>query len=138
MAFLVKPIKQADLEPAIANWWSDDHGLAVVEPDVLYVRGSIMATLDRRIVGNDTDAVEVKSTAKYVSRPERYWWWQCQAQCYAADLERVHLAVLDASMSLSNYVVERDDEAIATSSRPSAASPTAPPGSTTRRSSSKA
>ena len=41
-----------------------------------------MATLDRRIVGNDTDAVEIKSTAKYVSRPERYWWWQCQAQCY--------------------------------------------------------
>ena len=32
---------------------------------------------------------------------------------HCADLERVHLAVLDASMNLATYVVERDDEAIA-------------------------
>ncbi len=101
------------LEAAIANWWADDHGIALDEPDVMYVRGPLMATLDRRIVGNDTDAVEIKTTAKYISRPERYWWWQCQAQMYCADLERVHVAVLDASMALSTYVVERDDGAIA-------------------------
>ena len=68
------------LEPAIAEWWSDEHGIALYEPDVMYARGPILATLDRRIVGNDTDAVEIKTTAKHVTRPERYWWWQVQAQ----------------------------------------------------------
>lgn len=101
------------LEPAIANWWSDEHGIAVYEPDVLYVRGEWMATLDRRIVGNETDAVEIKTTARYVSRPEPHWVWQCQAQMYCADLERVHLVVLDASMRLQTFVIERDEQAIA-------------------------
>ena len=70
------------LEGAIAEWWSDEHGIALYEPDVMYVRGPILATLDRRIVGNDTDAVEIKTTAKHVAGPERYWWWQMQAQMY--------------------------------------------------------
>jgi putative phage-type endonuclease len=101
------------LEDAIAAWWSDEHGLAVYEPDVLHLRAPILATLDRLIVGTDTDAVEVKTTAKKITRPERYWWWQVQAQCWAAGLDRVHLAVLDASMDLTTYVVQRDDDAIA-------------------------
>lgn len=100
------------LEPAIANWWADDHGVTLYEPDVMYVRGDVMATLDRRIVGNDTDAVEIKTTARYVNRPEPYWVWQCQAQMWCADLQRIHLVVLDASMSLATYVVARDEEMI--------------------------
>jgi putative phage-type endonuclease len=100
------------LEAAVADWWADDHGVAIYEPDVLYSAWPLMATLDRRIVGNDTDAVEIKTTAKHINAPERYWWWQCQAQMHCAELERVHLAVLDASMNLATYVVERDDDAI--------------------------
>jgi putative phage-type endonuclease len=100
------------LEAAIASWWSEEHGIALYEPDVMYAAGPLLATLDRRIVGNDTEAVEIKTTAKHVSGPERYWWWQVQAQMHCAELERVHLAVLDASMNLASYLVERDDQAI--------------------------
>jgi predicted phage-related endonuclease len=102
------------LEAAIAEWWADDHGVQLYEPNVLYtVNDVVMATLDRLIIGNGTDAVEIKTTAKHVSGPERYWWWQCQAQCLCVRLERVHLAVLDASMDLAAYVVEADDDAMA-------------------------
>jgi predicted phage-related endonuclease len=101
------------LEPAVANWWAAEHGVELVEPDVMYVRGDLMATLDRRIVGVDDECVEIKTTARYVSGPELHWWWQCQCQMYCADLRRVHLAVLDASMALQTFVIARDDEAIA-------------------------
>ena len=100
------------LEPAIAEWWSDEHGIALYEPDVLYVRGDGW----RRSTGASSATTPKPSRSRrrpsYVNRPERYWWWQCQAQMYCADLERVHLAVLDASMRLATYVVERDEEAI--------------------------
>lgn len=101
------------LEAAVADWWADEHGVAVVEPEVMYACGRILATLDRAIVGNDREAVEVKTTAQRVSDVEPSWWWQTQAQMFCADLDRVHVAVLDGSMDLSSYTVDRDDEAIA-------------------------
>jgi hypothetical protein len=64
------------------------------------------------MVGSDTDAVEIKTTTRRVSEPERYGWWQCQAQCLAAGLHRVHLAVLDRSMDLATFVVEADANAM--------------------------
>jgi putative phage-type endonuclease len=101
------------LEAALADWWSDEHGIAVYEPDVLYIAdGVVMATLDRRVVGSDTDAVEVKTTAKRITEPEPYWWWQCQAQCLCAGLDRVHLAVLDGSMDLATYTVDAEQHAM--------------------------
>lgn len=101
------------LEAAVADWWADAVGVAVYEPEVMYVKGRLLATLDRRIVGNDREAVEVKTTSKRVVEVEPYWWWQVQAQMLCADLDRVHVAVLDATMDLSAYTVDRDDEAIA-------------------------
>jgi predicted phage-related endonuclease len=100
------------LEAAIAEWWADDHGLAVYEPTQLFICGDVMATLDRCIVGNNTDAVEIKTSAKHITEPEPYWWWQCQAQCLCAGLERVHLVVLDGSMDLVTHVVEADQHAM--------------------------
>jgi putative phage-type endonuclease len=112
------------LEAAIASWWSEEHGLALYEPDVMYAAGPLLATLDRRIVGTDTDALEIKTTAKYVTGPERYWWWQVQAQMYCADLHRVHVAVLDASMSLATT-------SSCVTTRPSSAWSSPPPTSCT-------
>jgi putative phage-type endonuclease len=101
------------LESALAEWWADDHGVMLVEPDALYLYDDIvMATLDRHIVGSDTDAVELKTTAKHVTEPERYWWWQCQAQCLCADLERVHLVVMDGGLDLATYVIDADRHAM--------------------------
>lgn len=100
------------LEPAIALWFSELSGIALVEPDVLYVRGEVMATLDRIPVGVSDEAIEIKSTSRHVNGCERSWWWQVQSQCYAAELSKVHVVVLDAGMSLQTFVVERDDDAI--------------------------
>lgn len=100
------------LEAAVADWWAADHGLEVYEPEVMYCSGRLLATLDRRIVGADRDAVEVKTTAKRVGGVEEHWFWQGQAQMLCADLDRVHFAVLDGSMDLVSYTIERDDEAI--------------------------
>lgn len=101
------------LEPVVADWWAEEHGVSIYEPKVLYVCGRMMATLDRAIVGNDTDALEIKTTAKETDGVLDYWWWQAQAQMLCADRQRIHFAVLDASMDLCSYTVERDDEAIA-------------------------
>jgi putative phage-type endonuclease len=97
------------LEEAVAQWWSDDHGVIVFEPTELYLYDDVvMATLDRRLVGSDTDALEIKTTSRHVSEVELYWWWQCQAQCLCAGQERVHLACLDATMDLQSFVIEAD------------------------------
>ena len=101
------------LEAAIADWWADEHGVGIYQPKVMYACGRLLATLDRRIVGNDREAVEAKSTSKRVTEPEPYWFWQVQAQMVCADLDVVHLAVLDGSMDLTSYTVERDNLAIA-------------------------
>lgn len=101
------------LEAVIAEWWSDDHGIEIHEPDVMYVNGRFLANPDRLIAGAPLEALEVKSTALRVSGVEDYWWWQAQAQMHCGGWERIHFAVLDASMDLSSYVVERDDAAIA-------------------------
>lgn len=100
------------LEGAVADWWSDDHGLAVVEPDVMYRHGRLLATLDRRVVGADKDALEVKTTRHEVVEVKEHWWWQAQAQIVCADLDRVHFAVLDCTMDRKDFTVERDDDAI--------------------------
>lgn len=102
------------LEAAVALWYSDELGLALEEPDVMYVdaSGSLCATLDRRVVGADV-AVEVKTTAGYVREPLPHWVVQAQAQMLCAELERVELAVLDATLDLSVYPVEPDPELMA-------------------------
>jgi predicted phage-related endonuclease len=102
------------LEAAVAEWWSDEHGIAVFPADRLFLHDElVLATPDYLIVGCDDECVEVKTTARTVLEPEPYWWWQCQAQMLAGDLARVHLAVLDRSMDLQCWIVERDDQALA-------------------------
>lgn len=98
------------LEAAIAQWWSDENALALVEPDVLYIFGDIfVSTLDRRVVGAPV-AVEIKTTNRFVSEPEPYWRWQCLVQCLCGDLDHVELVVLDQSMDLKTFVIEPDAE----------------------------
>lgn len=97
------------LEAAVAEWYSAELGLALEEPEVLYLdgTGSLCATLDRRVVGTLV-GVEIKTTGHYVREPEAYWVIQAQAQMLCAGLERVELAVLDASLDLEVYPVLPD------------------------------
>lgn len=102
------------LESAVAEWWGDEHGIAVYPTDRLFLHDElVLATPDYLIVGVDDEVVEVKTTARTILEPERYWWWQCQAQMLAGDLLRVHLAVLDRQMDLQSFVIERDEHACA-------------------------
>lgn len=101
------------LEPVVGEWWSEEHGIGIYAPQVMYLNGRLLATLDFGIAGAEREALEVKTTAHKVDGVTESWWWQGQAQAHCADLDRVHFAVLDGSMDLASYVVERDDDAIA-------------------------
>ena len=103
------------LEHAVAAWWEEEHGIALHEPTELYVSpdGAMCATLDRRPVGNATVAVEIKTTAKTIAEPERYWLDQCVAQMWCADLDAVELVAMDATLQLQTWRIERDDDRVA-------------------------
>jgi putative phage-type endonuclease len=100
------------LEHAIASWWEEDHGIALVEPTELYVHGDVLiATLDRRVVGTDI-GIEIKTSNHLVTECSRYWYWQTQVQMLCAELGRVDVVVLDPSMVLKGFTVlpQRDDQ----------------------------
>lgn len=103
------------LEEAVAQWWAVEHGCDIAEaPNLFMVDDVLIATLDRLVLGEQCAkkvGLEVKTTAMHVDGVEPYWWWQAQAQCVAADLDHVEFAVLDASMSLRSFTVQRDEEA---------------------------
>lgn len=100
------------LEEAVASWWAQERGHELSEATDLYVaNGVVCATLDREIHG-ERAALEVKTTAAYVSEPMRYWYWQAQAQLACTGYERIELAVLDGSMLLNSYTVLPDASAI--------------------------
>lgn len=98
------------LEHAVAAWWEEEHGIALVEPDVLYVYDdTLIATLDRRVVGANI-GVEIKTSNRFVGEIARSWYWQAQAQCLCADLDQVHVVVLDPGMDLKLFEVDPDAE----------------------------
>jgi predicted phage-related endonuclease len=98
------------LEAAVATWWEEEHGLALIEPEVLYLYDdTLIATLDRLVVGTRV-AVEIKTTNRFTAHPARSWYWQAQAQVLCADLEAVELVVLDPTMELKCFTIEPDAE----------------------------
>ena len=98
------------LEHAVARWWEEEHGIALLEPDELYVYDdALIATLDRLVVGAPV-AIEIKTTNRYIDELERSWYWQAQVQALCADLEHVEIVVLDPTMELKRFFVEPDDE----------------------------
>jgi putative phage-type endonuclease len=98
------------LEHAIATWWEEEHGIALVEPAELYVYDdALIATLDRRVVGANI-GVEIKTSNRFVGRLERSWYWQAQTQMLCAGLDQVHVVVLDPSMDLKVFEVDPDPD----------------------------
>ena len=102
------------LEAAVADWWADEHELRVDDVTVLHAvhtnddRPVILATLDRTIVGFPLAALEVKTTRDYISELPPHWQIQGQAQMLCADLEAIEFAVLDGTMQLKSFRLERD------------------------------
>jgi len=98
------------LEPVLLEWFGDQQGVKVITPDVLYVNGRLMATLDGEIVGSDEDIVEAKSTSQRWPEPPLHVQWQATAQCAASGRKRCWIVWLDASMRLQFTVIEPSDE----------------------------
>ena len=108
-----------DMEPYIAMK-AEEHLGVPLRRSLMYRRGVMMATPDYEPHYDAADfdlppswGVELKSTRTYLRGSiKRYWWWQCQGQCWSADWEMVHLFALDATLEVQHYEVWRDDDAI--------------------------
>jgi putative phage-type endonuclease len=96
------------LEEAVASWWAAEHDLVLVDPGELYLYEDIIcSTLDRVVMGS-ADIVEIKTTNRYCTEPERHWTHQVQAQLLCTGADRAHLVVLDSTLDLKTFVIEAD------------------------------
>jgi putative phage-type endonuclease len=97
------------LEHGIAMWFAQEMDWTVEKNMNMFVRGHLAATPDYWT--NDlNDLVEIKTTAKFVTEPERYWLWQVQGQMLCTNTERVHVVWVDSSMDIKHVTVEADSE----------------------------
>ncbi len=101
------------LEDVIAQWWAEENGCEVTEPDVLYVTGRMMATVDRIVTVPSFDAaeglpVEIKTTAHHRERPEPHWLYQCQAILACTGQPELALVWFDSSLDIRTQFVEAD------------------------------
>ncbi len=101
------------LEPVLLDWFGDQHGVKVITPDVLYVNGRLLATLDGEIVGNDDELVEAKSTSQRWEEPPEHVRWQIVAQCAASGRRAGWCVWLDSSMRLQEQLIVPDPAEIA-------------------------
>jgi hypothetical protein len=105
------------MEPYISNVAEEMLGVKLSQAP-MYRRGVMLATPDRIVENgdltvNETWGVEIKSTRMFLrGQIKRSWWWQCQAQMWCADWERVVVAALDASLEVAIFEVWRDEDAI--------------------------
>lgn len=100
------------LESGLITAAQEELHLQVETPEVMYLNGRIIATLDG--LANDGRLIECKTTTKWVANdlclPE--WYWQAQAQMFCADAELVTFVVLDRQLRISMFDVLRHNNDI--------------------------
>lgn len=102
------------LEQGLLDYASAELGCTIVTPDVMYLNGRIISTLDG--LTNDPSRVfEVKTTTGWVQGDPclHEWFWQAQAQMHCTGVDKVTFIVLDRQLRITMFDVLRDDEAIA-------------------------
>ena len=103
------------LEPSLISYASDKMNVQLVTPNVMYLNGRVISTLDARGVGADSGVVvEAKTNNGWslgMDLPTS-WWWQAQAQMHCTDTASVTFVVLDRQMRLGLQEVMRSDEGI--------------------------
>jgi hypothetical protein len=87
----------------------------VIEPDVLHVRGRVMATVDRLVMRGTAIVptgmpIEIKNPGHRVREPEVHWLDQCQAIMWVVDVDEMELVWFDSSMDLHERRIHRDPE----------------------------
>lgn len=103
------------LEPALIKHAQNELLMPLVTPNVMYLHGRVIATLDARGLGDDADVVvEAKTNNKWAlgNAMPAHWWWQAQAQMYCTDTEGITFVVLDKHMRLGMHIVDRCDASI--------------------------
>lgn len=101
------------LEPVLINWYNDMTNSEVVTPDVMYVVGRLIATLDG--VDKDGIPVEVKTTRKkWTGQLPRHWYWQGVQQAICKDTNKVIWVVFDSDLNMHFHeqIVTSDEKAI--------------------------
>jgi predicted phage-related endonuclease len=97
------------LEESIAQWYAQEAGVRLYEPDVMFVAGPILATVDRLTATGPDVLVEIKTANGYLTEPEQYWLDQTQAELLCTGRDHGVIVWLDASMDLQDYEVDGDD-----------------------------
>ena len=103
------------LEPALIGYASTQLGIDLVVPDVMYLHGQVISTLDARGVDAHTDTiVEAKTNNRWALGMDVLptWYWQAQAQMHCTDTEVIHFSVLDKHMRLGIQQVVRNQDHI--------------------------
>lgn len=101
------------LEPFLLEWYGDKVGVEIVTPDVLYVCGRLMATIDGIPVGDADWWVEAKTTRQRWDEPPPYVYWQVVAQAAASGRRIGVVVALDADMRLKTWELEPTQDEIA-------------------------
>ena len=102
------------LEPALIQYASEELNLDLETPEVMFLNGRIIATLDARAIGMDEIVVEAK-TNNYWSHGQPLpdsWFWQAQAQMHCTETEAIQFVILDKRMALGMTTVFRNEESI--------------------------
>jgi len=95
------------LEHGIAKWFAQEMDWHVTKNTLMFVRGHLAATPDYW-TSDVQDLVEIKTTAKIIDDPERYWIWQVQGQMLCTGAERAHIVWVDGSMDIKNVTIQAD------------------------------
>ena len=102
------------LEPALIQFASEELGVTLETPEVMFMNGRLISTLDARGV-DATDLIVEAKTNNYWSHGQQLpdsWFWQAQAQMHCTETELVHFVILDRAMRLGMTTVARHDNMI--------------------------
>ena len=101
------------LEPSLITAAQEELNLQVETPEVMYLNGRIIATLDG--LADDGRLIECKTTTKWVANDPclSEWYWQAQAQMHCTGATLVTFVVLDRQLTISMFDVQRHENDIA-------------------------
>ena len=103
------------LEPAIVAYATQQLGVELICPDVMYLHNRIISTLDARGEGEHAGiVVEAKSNNhwSHTTQLPDAWYWQAQAQMHCTGVDEIIFSILDRNMRFGLDTVQRNDEMI--------------------------
>lgn len=101
------------LEPVLLDWLGDRLGVQILTPEVLYVNGRLMATLDGEPVGADDVWAEAKSTREHWDEVPGHVYWQMVGQAAASGKREGWCVWIDAELRFKHAKVTPAPEHVA-------------------------